>query len=327
MTDPRADPISERIHSEAAAWIVRSQAGGPHAERKLSQWLAADPRHRAAYDAIAGTWGESLGLSGSLLARDRKLPRAPMYMRRSTHLAAAAASVAIVICASTAWMSSQGPFAPLISPAEAHTYSTAVGELRTIRLGDGSSITLDTSSRVKVIAGKSTMLELEQGRVRVTPSGSRRLFEITSNGAAATVKGGAFDVFVFDGTPAITTVEAPLDVQTATHGGDRIERTLVTGDVADLRSGAVSPHATNADLRWVEGMVALDKTRLAVAIVAINRYNQVQIRLADPALAERPVSGAFRARDPAAFARALAAMFNLKLSQPSPDEIVLARGD
>jgi len=62
-------------------------------------------------------------------------------------------------------------------------------------------------------------------------------------------------------------------------------------------------------------MLALDATPLGEAIVAINRYNAVQIRLLDPALSALKVTGAFRVRDPDGFAHAVSAMFGLSVIQ------------
>ena len=53
------DPAIAAIDAEAAAWCVRmaSDQVTLEDERAFAAWLAADPEHRARYDAHAGTWG------------------------------------------------------------------------------------------------------------------------------------------------------------------------------------------------------------------------------------------------------------------------------
>jgi len=71
--------------------------------------------------------------------------------------------------------------------------------------------------------------------------------------------------------------------------------------------------------------VALDGGRLGEAVAAINRYNRIQIRLAEPELARLSVTGAFQVRNPDAFARAVAATFGLGIDRSDPGVILLRR--
>ncbi|MBB3834894.1 ferric-dicitrate binding protein FerR (iron transport regulator) [Xanthomonas arboricola] len=78
---------SERIHAQAAAYLVRS-SGESAAERAVREaWLAADPRHRAAYqqlldvDAHASAVLDDAELQAAT-ARDLELLTPPSKQRR-----------------------------------------------------------------------------------------------------------------------------------------------------------------------------------------------------------------------------------------------------
>jgi transmembrane sensor len=97
---------------------------------------------------------------------------------------------------------------------------------------------------------------------------------------------------------------------------------LVAGQQTVLAARAGSSAVAPAETRWVTGMLALDATPLGEAVAAINRYNGVQIRLADPALAVLRVTGAFHVHDPGGFAGAVAATFGLTVTRDG-DAIVM----
>jgi transmembrane sensor len=71
-------------------------------------------------------------------------------------------------------------------------------------------------------------------------------------------------------------------------------------------------------------MLSFDRTPLADAIAAINRYNSTRIVIAAPGIAGLRVTGAFHASDPAGFARAAAAMFGLATARAPDGSIILA---
>ena len=62
-------------------------------------------------------------------------------------------------------------------------------------------------------------------------------------------------------------------------------------------------------------MIAFDDTRLGEAIEAINGSASDRIRLADPALADRRITGAFRVGDTEAFAQGIGAALELEVAR------------
>jgi len=68
--------------------------------------------------------------------------------------------------------------------------------------------------------------------------------------------------------------------------------------------------------------VVLDHTRLADAVIEMNRYNPVKVVVSSPDSAAIEVSGIFRAGDSARFARAVADTYQFEVFE-EPERILL----
>ena len=325
MTDAERPATPRSVHDAAGAWLARRQAGAdPDGERAFLAWLDADPRHRTAYDEAARAWRDSELLADSKVGRSRKLLHAPFLMRRSTHVGAMSLGVAAILGVGTlAMVRHAGPF-DLVSSADAATYRTIVGEIRTVRLADGSTLTLDTSTLVRVrFTHDRRRLELARGRARFGVAQDGRPFIVAVSGGEIMARQTLFDVSVVGVEPIVSAIEGDIALQKVGRDGDVSTQSLAAGEASSMGADATPRARSLADARWVSGMVALDKTPLGSAVAGINRYNHKQVQLGDPGLARLSVTGAFRARNPEQFAQAIATMFGLAVDASHPDRLVL----
>lgn len=327
MTD-EVRAIPRAIRDAAGDWLARRQEPArPDVERAFAVWMDADPRHRIAYEQAERHWRESRLLADSEVGRTRKLVRAPFLMRHSTHVAAASLSVVVLLGIGSVGLLRYGSPLELVSPAQAATYETALGEIRTISLADGSQLTLDTATRVHVtLTANERKVSLERGRARfrVAPDG-KRPFTVTVRGGTVVARSTLVDVSVESGSPVVAVIEGRVDLTSTSDVTSRTARTLAAGQTANLNN-AETPRPTQAgETQWVSGMLSLDGGLLGDAVAAVNRYNRIQIRLAEPGLARLSVTGAFQVRNPDAFARAVAATFGLGIDRTDPGVILLRR--
>ena len=326
MTEPDGLSIPVGAHDAAGQWLARRQGDpSPDTERAFAAWLDADPLHRRASNLAARDWQDSMLLADSQVGRNRRLGRAPFLMRRSTHVGAASLGLAAVLGMVTVGAVRQvGPF-ELVSPAEAATYRTAVGEIRTIRLADGSVVTLDTATLVRVAFtshGRRIMLERGRARFRVVVD-SRRPFTVAVPGGEVVARSTLFDVSVTERPARVSALEGSVELRSSSSGAVGPTQMLAAGERTVLDGRSRPQRVSAAEARWVSGMLALDAAPLGDAVTAINRYNEVQVRLVDQRLARRPVTGAFRARNPEEFASAVAVMFDLAVDRSNPAVILL----
>jgi transmembrane sensor len=215
-----------------------------------------------------------------------------------------------------------GPFV-ISTAAQAAVYETALGEIRTISLADGSTVILDTASLLRVqLSGGERRLDLDRGRARFrVAADQRRVFRVRVAGSEVVARGTMFDVSLIGMHPLVTVLEGSVELHRGDTSGEG--RRLVPGQSMVLDGHMAEQAVSGAQARWVSGMLALDATPLAEAVAAINRYNRIQIRLAEPFALQLRVTGAFRVRDPEGFARAVAASFHLKVERPDTATILL----
>ncbi|HKY82354.1 MAG TPA: FecR domain-containing protein [Sphingobium sp.] len=324
MTEPGGTEIPQSIHEAAEKWLVRRAGGSdPASERDFALWIYADPRHRIAYDRIKRDWQLGTLLQERHVGQNRSLPRAPFWMRQKTHIAAAGLGAAILLgVASVGLLRPGGPLA-MSSEAQAAVYETAVGEIRTISLADGSTVILDTASRLRVqLSGGERRLDLDRGRARFRVAADRkRVFRVRVAGGEIVAHGTLFDVSLIGAHPWVTVFDGSVELYRPDVRGPT--KTLVPGQSMAFDGHRTGQAVSAAEARWVSGMLALDAAPLAEAVAAINRYNRIQIRLAQPFAMPLRMTGAFRVRDPEEFARAVAASFHLKVERPDSTTILL----
>ena len=325
MTEARP-PIPRRIHDAAGEWLLRGQRQSSVGEQQaFAAWIEADPRHRIAYEQAERDWADSGGLAKLEVGRTRKLVRAPFLMRHSTHVAAASLGVFVLLSAGTVGLLQYGPPFAFSSPAKAATYQTALGEIRTLTLADGSQLTLDTATFVRVsLSHSERRVSLERGRARFHVMPDKRPFTVAVRGGSISARDTLFDVSVASGSAVIAVIEGRVELTSTSDAVSDEARPLVAGQTADVGNSA-GPRTTRAgEAQWVSGMLALDGTPLAQAVGAINRYNRIQVRLAQPDLGHLSVTGAFQVREPVVFAKTVAGTFGLNVDVSDPDIILMS---
>jgi transmembrane sensor len=102
--------------------------------------------------------------------------------------------------------------------------------------------------------------------------------------------------------------------------------TITAGEqlVADGGSlDSIGPADAERTTSWRHGQVIFDDTRLADAVAELNRYSEVKLQLADPALADLRLSGAFATGHPQLFVEALTTYFPIQATQSDEHRVLL----
>jgi transmembrane sensor len=224
-----------------------------------------------------------------------------------------------------------GAFAIFI-PTErvaARIYETGRGEVRLVPLDDGSTITLNTDSRIAVtIDGARRVVQLDRGEALfkvVTADQARFLVEAGDTSLRA--RKATFTVCrIADRPLEVQVCEGDVDVTRKAFGTRRLQTnmraTMPSGGAIVDRS--ISAAALQRDLAWQEGMISFEDTPLSHAAAEFARYSDRRIRIADPAVASETVTGLYAANNPEGFAKAVALGLNLRV-QSSPTGIIIAR--
>jgi transmembrane sensor len=295
-----------RIDDEAAAWVARRASGrmDDDAEARFAAWHEADARHQGAFLRAEATWlalGQAQGLS--LATRTRK----PGMTRRLLLTGAAAASISALVGVGL-WRAQT-------------RLSTKRGELRNVPLQDRSLATINTDSQIAVaMTSRARHVELVKGeawfQVAKNPEAP---FVVAAGDVRVRAVGTAFsvrrhdhgaDVLVTEGVVETWRASAP-DQRTQLNAGDSA---FVPFAGAAMVKVAYQPAEVTRKLAWREREIILRQETLSDAAAEFNRYNDVQIVIADPALGQERLVGGFRTDQPDSFARAVHAALDAPVS-------------
>jgi transmembrane sensor len=346
------DPAA--LDAQAAAWLVRGEAADcPDEERaRLGEWLAADTRHRAAYVRMQAAWRRAgqfrrmRPLDGTVnadLLSDIILPslqgadRAPASPHSSPDrsrprlkAALAAAVVAALAIGLTVWL--------VTGRVDGERYGTDYGGFERITLRDGSTVNMNTDSRIRVnLTDVRREVRLERGEALfiVAPDATRP-FEVVAAGTRVRALGTAFSVRIRSSGKVDVLVTAgvvAIDPPTGRNGSDASPRTvparLEAGESASVGTEPMevrrlTSQTVSRKLGWMEGRVWFDQDTLSTAVAEFNRYNHRKLVIADPAIASVHVGGGFEATDPESFVSALERVFGIRgLPSGAGDEQVI----
>lgn len=336
----------------AATWAARLADGQVPEEQQadFQAWLDADPANGAALEEIVGAWHavEHYAASAQVMAlREAALSSARRSLRRREsgwprrHIAWAllAATLMLIVGGAGIWVW----FTP-------RTYETGVGERRVVALSDGSKLSLDAATVVKVsYTRENRKLWLERGRARFEVARNPlRPFSVTAGDDVVVATGTAFSVELVQRQVRVVLYEGHVMVlDRATQGvrrtvavaGRRLPadqllipgRELILPVAAPTQIASIAPLAVVApadpvrSLSWEAGQLVFEDERLGLVVERMNRYAETPLAIGDEAAAQLRISGVFRAGDTDALVQGLAAAFDVK-SRSGRDGVELFGG-
>ena len=223
---------AEAIRKTARDWIVElSGAPSDDARQRLEAWLAADPRHRAAYERTKALWDDAAQLRelDSLIDQDLGMDKrasdhgadlspslakaVPNRRRRFlAPLAAAAAAAALVVAALPALLLRSGTEAPAVTYAQ--TAATQIAEIRELTLPDGSIVTVGARSEIDVTftdGARRVGLISGEAFFDVAPD-AERPFIVQAGATEVQVLGTQFDVSRSEDRVRVAVLEGVVEV-------------------------------------------------------------------------------------------------------------------
>lgn len=257
-------------------------------------------------------------LSGAARVTDMAARGKFSESRRSRHLplrwAIAACVAAVAIVALTVVR-----YGPLdVGPP---TYSTSLGELRSITLEDGSIVELNTRStlRTRFTAAERRVELLSGEAVFKVAKNPARPFRVVAGSAQIVAVGTAFNVYAQSARTVVTVLEGRVRVRGRGAPAEANRTPALAAQEVELARGEqaiVAPHtriakATLADPQrvtsWTERRLVFEETPLAEAAAEFARYNSQAIRINDTTLGELHITGVFDATDPGSLVQFVAA--------------------
>ena len=316
---------TESEYDTALGWIARFRSGSASAEehQQFALWLAQDARNKQIMDSMLDMWAD-LAVVQQLYSDIPDATPQPAA-NQSRWYKGAIGAVACLVLALVLWPISQQPIAESL-------YQTALGEQQTIKLEDGSSLTLNTNSRVAVsFDEKHRALKLIKGeaffKVAKDP---KRPFEVNVGSAQVTAIGTAFNIYRSNDTSRITVVEGVVKVTELGNTTNRTPKTKILHANQQLKATSAGLQtATKADVRqqtaWQQGELVAQNMPLVALITQIERYHDIHILLSDPSIATLSVSGVFILSELDPILQALQVSLGLQATPVGGNSIALTR--
>ena len=354
-----AFPDTAAVEAEAAAWVARFDAGDVSArdQAAFQEWLSRSALHREAIAAYGNLWSEFDALrlltgTGEAEQKPGARDNHPVLLERAVPwLAACAAAVIAVAGGAVLFHPKPQLLAKAQSPARLF-YETAVGGQRKITLADGSRVILNTNSRLDVdFSGNRRDVHLMRGEAYFEVVHDKtRPFTVNANNYVVRDIGTAFDVHLSKtGVVEVGVTKGSVEV-TAAAGGQVLGAAKSLGVIVaghdivlgqpdvvlgqpDIalsqkveRAEAVSDADLGRKLAWRQGQLNYTGQPLGEVLADVSRYSNIKIELADPALENLPVGGAFRTDQIEAIFAALENNFGLHAEWIDPQHVRFTAG-
>jgi len=308
-------PHTEQVNKEAREWLMLMESGDAleHEREALTVWLAASEKHQDAYQQMELIWSDLGAVANSeqgealrAASADNSLVEAwagfvstaqqffnETLLGALPQTALAVASVAIV--AGLFYVSQP-------EPAAFERYATQVGEIKKIRLADGSEVTLGAKSAFKIrMSEGERRAELESGQAFfVVSKDAARPFWVDAGNTRVRVVGTQFDVRRNQGRTRVAVLEGIVNVSSFEVGTQGASLPLV------LTAGQQAIKPSDENLRrlddisaaelgaWREGRLVYRNVDLIDVIADANRYFKGSISLQASELATMKVTVTLR---------------------------------
>ena len=323
---------------EAADWFARKRSGKMTAEelQELHVWLSRSPDHAAAFQEVAGAWDLTGAMRSDpeiLTVREQARRARPPGWR-----AGIAAALAVAVLGGWSALGSGGYVpAPTFLTGGEQTFRTGVGQTATVRLRDGSIVTLDTDT---VLRARETddrrMLRLTRGQAYFKVAKDKtRPFTVAAGDKLVTATGTAFSVRLQQKAVEVTLVEGRVRVEEARPAVQLARTTPRFSEATEMNPGSKLVAAENRNwtldrvdpdkaTSWLEGQLIFEDRPLAEAAAERNRYSAKKIVIRDPAIAGAKIVSVVKAGDVDGFVRVITTAGFARVVSDDDDTVELA---
>jgi transmembrane sensor len=356
MTNIVPLPNSARRHDEASRWIARlDRELTPDEEDALRAWLS-DPDNEALLLDMAALWERMESLSRLSHLFPKPVTSTSRWRRKSLTLAAASTLGAVLAVLGGLWLWQSnglvdGSHPALVGDAAdaEHLYETAIGERSTVTLPDGTRLTLNTASRVRVSYSSShRLLALLQGEIYIEVAKDElRPLSVLANDRIVQAVGTEFnlritpeqkiELLVTEGRVRVAVNAPQAEGRTPTAPGElpitSLEVTAgqrLTVDNHELHSPLaetvelIPSEEIEVRLSWQQGNLIFRGEPLEEALREIGRYTSVEFVILGDDLKQVRVAGLFRAGDVESLLTVLKENFDIVYEHAEDQKIILS---
>jgi transmembrane sensor len=304
------------IDLEALRWLALMERGAlsPEEQRRFSAWVAADIRHQG---AIIRAQAASLRLDrlaafagGRSVVEPFRHEQSFLQKNTTRRRMIAAAVSAAGLMGIGAWLG-RGRIEEMRGGGT--RYASSVGELKNVVLADGSVMTMNTQTelRVRYTLERRDIRLIRGEAMFAVMHDAKRPFTVRVGEWSAVAVGTAFAVRQLDEpTTDVTVTEGivqllPVDRNVSEARHLTANQKALIGPGGKIEVGQVSDSEIGQRLAWRTRLVVFTGEPLRQALAEMNRYSHLRVVVDDPELAERRIAGVFSTTDTQTFVSAM----------------------
>ena len=313
------EALPEQINRQASEWFALMSSDDARAEDRLkfNAWLSERQEHRQAYQQIDSVWqilGDSsaadiialreLGRSHSVLARLRWIFFSAMLNLRNTLSLFGARPYSYGLATTFLLIALGMVLIQQPNTTDASFYATKTAQIQTLKLEDGSEITLGAKSKIKISMNKSKRrAELIHGEAFFDiASDSSRPFVVLADKVAIEVVGTQFNVLKRPRGVNVSVLEGRVNVSNNDTQGFRKRSdnllSLTAGQQVVKVDSLSIDQIENVNITelasWRNGRLIFAETPLKDVIADASRYFDGKFSMQSEELANQMVTMSLR---------------------------------
>ncbi|WP_422421287.1 FecR domain-containing protein [Pseudomonas sp. GZD-222] len=284
-------PVSARVLDAAIAWQLCLDSGSGSADERaeFARWHAASEEHARAWMQLGmldQRFSAAAGPARQALLQSRA------GLRQRIRKAGSGLASLVLVAGLLSWVSTYQSLGYWLADQR-----TATGEQRTLRLTDGTLISLNTHSAVDIrFDEKERLIVLHEGEISIeTGHKDDRPFVVATEDGRMRALGTRFLVKVEDQGTRLSVLQSAVAARPQDSGDEQIlhegQQVLMSHD----RLGQIAGLNLGADA-WTRGMLVVDNVRLGDLIDELGRYRSGHLGVA-PEVAELRITGSFPLND------------------------------
>jgi transmembrane sensor len=335
---------------EAASWLERLKTATPKEQAEFARWLR-ESRANVREMLLASSWETVLHHLGHQSKVDIERLRAASANVVTVTSARPASLPARALALRWPWIAAVGVSMaiaaavllgalPFLREVLWHEYVTSVGEQRTIALADGSIVSLNARSNLRVVlSSDSRDVYLTDGQALFSVAhDTARPFRVHVGTSVVQAVGTKFDVHRLSGRVEVAVLEGRVRVEQEPHDSAvtpsleaLVERTLSKGEALSIsNTGKISvpvPVKVSEMSTWRQRRLIFRDRPLGEIVEEFQRYNaKPRFIVEGSELRNRLFNGVFDADEPeAALAAMLATDESIALEHRGNDLVIRTR--
>lgn len=328
---------AESVEAEASDWLARLDAEGyfqgPSSIEQLASqhsdfgaWVSASVERRVAFLRLLNAWQRSARLAA---LHDPAVSVGAGRSKTAWTVGATALAAAAAIAVVSVFSLTTAP--PALQPVDV-IHATVIGETRTLTLEDGSQVTLNTNTQLRVSFEDAVRrVSLDTGEAFFEVAGdSARPFIVDSAHGRVEVLGTAFAVETRGDMIEVTVAEGTVGLSASGVAGVKPDR-LAPGMIGYAGANGVVLEMVGLEsveerLLWREGRLRFTATPLSEVVTEFNRYNTKPMQIMDAEVGAIEIGGTFTATNAEAFAHLAENGLGLRVLH-RPDTVELSSRD